>query len=79
MSKSKPATHAERKWLSGCSERDALLCFPYLLCGGDTTSSKPGGTDLKYLREKVKKHENSSKRPKNETDSATIGAVNIAS
>jgi len=63
VSKSKPAIHIKCKWLSGCAERDALLCFPCLLSGGDTTYLKPGGTDLKRLCEKVKKHENSSKHP----------------
>jgi hypothetical protein len=50
------AIYAKRKWLSGCTERNALFCFPCLLFGSDKTWTKPGVTDVKHLDDKIKKN-----------------------
>jgi hypothetical protein len=48
VKKFKPPIYAKHKGLSGSAERNALICFPCLLFGGDTACTKTGVTDWKH-------------------------------
>jgi hypothetical protein len=58
MRKFNPAIYAKHKSLSGCAEKkkSVLICFPCFLFGVDTTRTKTGVPDLKYLDVKLEKN-----------------------
>lgn len=72
-----PGVYTEHEWLCGCDARNAFFCFPCILFGHDLTWTKTGVTDLKHLKEKIKKHECSSQHINSCMELAVLGKVNI--
>ena len=64
-------------WLCGCDAANALLCYPCLLFGGNTTWTRNGVRDLKHLTKKITKHEKSIKHMSNTVGLTMVGNVNI--
>lgn len=74
----------KKPWLTPSIEKQALFCF-YCLCfdnnnhkGNDELWTKIGCKDLKYLGEKIKKHEESNAHLTNTTNYKTLGTTNVA-
>ena len=65
-------------WLCGCNAANALLCYLGLLFRGDTTWTRNGVRNFKYLTEKITKYEKSLKHMSNTIDLTIVGNVNIA-
>ena len=71
--------YGEHNWLCGCSEKNALFCFPCLLYGGESVWTKTGVNDLIHLRAKISKHETSTKHINNVIDLSLLSEeTNIA-
>lgn len=69
------------KWLCGCDKSNAFFCFVCLLCSPrvDAAWTINGVTDLKHLKEKVKKHSSSEKHLNYEVEFSLLGSINIQS
>lgn len=52
-----PDIYNKNDWICGCSERNALFCFPCLLFGGGREEAwvKKGVTDINHLHDRIKK------------------------
>lgn len=75
-----PDIYNKNDWICGCSERNALFCFPCLLFGGGREEAwvKKGVTDINHLHDRIKKHENSSIHITNVLNLSILGNTNIA-
>ena len=69
--------YKKHKWLTGCTETDALYCFSCLLYGGEVAWTKVGIIDLNHLQRSIKSHETSLKHLNNVVDLSYLGQVNI--
>ena len=65
-------------WLTASVAGNSLFCFPCLLFGGDTVWTQQGIVDLKYLSDKIRKHECSMSHIGNAVKLSLLGKVNIA-
>ncbi|KAI4487466.1 hypothetical protein M0804_005615 [Polistes exclamans] len=54
-----------KNWLCGCEIRNALFCFPCLLFGGEQEWTNNGVANIKKIKERIKKHEDSNNHIKN--------------
>lgn len=70
-------------WICGCADKNAFFCFPCLLvCAGADVDpnylwTKVGVTDIKHLKEKVKKHSQSRIHMDSAMNFASLGRVDI--
>lgn len=74
--------YSKCKWICGCEKTNALFCFPCLLYfkdGMDKTWTRKGFTDLKHMKERIKKHESSRSHMNCCTELALLGKTNIIS
>ncbi|XP_057705172.1 uncharacterized protein LOC130923456 [Corythoichthys intestinalis] len=72
---------ANKAWLTGCSETNALFCFPCLLFQmpqSDPLWIKTGLTDLKHFDEEAKNHELTTIHVENALRLAMFGKASIA-
>jgi len=69
--------YQKHDWLTGCSERNSLFCFPCLLYGSDTPWTGSGVNDLNHLQSKIKKHEASVNHVNNVIDLSLLGQSSI--
>lgn len=67
------------EWICGCEVSNAFYCFVCLIFSNDSLWCKNGITDLKHLKEKIKKHSLSAEHMKCSINYATIGRVDIPS
>lgn len=78
------AWYDKKPWLSGCSNRNKILCFPCLLFQSPVTGgqgdmwSTVGVCDMKHFSEKAKKHESSKSHLNCAMKLAMLGNANIA-
>ena len=69
--------YEKHKWLTGCTETNALYCFPCLLYGGEVAWTKVEIKDLNHLQRSIKSHETSLKHLNNVVDLSYLEQVNI--
>ena len=76
------AWYEKKAWLSGCSKRNKMFCFPCLLFrspgGVGDMWSTVGVYDMKHFSEKAKKHESSKSHLNCAMKLAMLGNANIA-
>jgi hypothetical protein len=65
------------EWICGCSVKNAFFCFPCLLFCEDSLWTKTGVTDIKHLKEKVKKHGLSTVHLNASMNLAALGRTDI--
>ena len=69
--------YEKHNWLTGCSDTNALYCFPCLLYGGESVWTNVGFKDLNHLQRNIKMHESSAKHINNVVDLSYLGTANI--
>ena len=69
----------KKSWLTACDKRKSLFCFCCLLFGGENLWTNKGCNDLKYLLERISKHECSKAHMNNCVSLQMFGKVNISS
>lgn len=64
-------------WICGCEVKNAFFCYPCLLFCEDALWTQTGVTDIKHLKEKIKKHAVSVLHMNNSMNYASLGRVDI--
>ncbi|KRT79045.1 hypothetical protein AMK59_8166, partial [Oryctes borbonicus] len=64
-------------WICGCDVSNAFYCFVCILFPNDSSWCTTGITDLKHLKEKIRKHSRSAEHIKSSMNYSIIGNVDI--
>jgi hypothetical protein len=64
-------------WICGCSVKNAFFCYPCLLFSTDPVWAKHGVTDIKHLKDKIKKHASSAVHINCSMSYSCLGRVDI--
>ena len=73
-----PSLYELADWLCGCEFKNAFFCYTCLVMNvSDPAWTSVGVSDIKHLREKVKKHRSSEKHIQSAIDFEMLGKVDI--